>query len=95
MGTKTPTETVGDEDPGVVGDGEAPGVAETEMESFWPDWQCRPIVQMQYWSPADSRVTFAGPVVIRVPIGFDEVHASQDAFGTCSTSWLFVVKLKA
>ena len=91
MGTKTPTETAGDEDPGVlvepggvveppgllavgpdvgagvqssgvpelgegvvggvvvvggVGDGEAPGVAETEMESFWPNWQCWPIVQM-------------------------------------------------
>ncbi|KAK0596210.1 hypothetical protein LWI29_013659 [Acer saccharum] len=39
MGTKTPTETAGDEDPGGVGDGEAPGVAETEMESFWPNWQ--------------------------------------------------------
>ena len=71
MGTKTPTETAGDEDTGElvkpngvvepelgegvvggvvvvggVGDGEAPGVAETEMESFWPNWQCLPIVQM-------------------------------------------------
>ena len=36
----------------------------------------------------------AGPVVMVLPIGLAELHESNDALGTSTTSCVFVVKLK-
>lgn len=82
---------------GVVPEGgDAPGgEAETTMDNFWPSLQWSPTVQMKNRFPAESIVRFAGPVVMVWPIGLSELHLSKDSFGTWSTSWTFVVKVKA
>ncbi|CAI9786913.1 unnamed protein product [Fraxinus pennsylvanica] len=62
---------VGEGVAGVEVGGLVPGVPETVIASFCPAWQWLPKC-----SPAESRVMFADPVVMVLPMALSSLHAS-------------------